>query len=114
MLIAGIVAAAGLLLTIATLPEPRGMSLEQIEKQAYQEAPAKVRVRAAPRPAQTRLRSRPRRAGDARTAATVFPAAACQAPARAYQRLVFSKRGFQTALYSTRAGGGSCLATARA
>ena len=32
----------------------------------------------------------------------------------AYQRLVFSKRGFQTALYSIRAGGGSCLATARA
>ena len=47
MLIAGIVAADGMLLTIATLPEPKGMSLEQIEKQAYQEAPAKLRVRAA-------------------------------------------------------------------
>jgi PHS family inorganic phosphate transporter-like MFS transporter len=47
MLVAGIVAAAGMLLTIATLPEPKGMSLEQLEKQAYEEAPAKLRVRAA-------------------------------------------------------------------
>lgn len=47
MLIAGIVAAAGMLLTIATLPESKGMSLEQIEEQAYGEAPAKLRVRAA-------------------------------------------------------------------
>jgi hypothetical protein len=48
MLIAGIVAAAGMLLTIATLPEPKGMSLEQIEEQAYAPAPAKLRVRTQP------------------------------------------------------------------
>jgi MFS family permease len=47
MLVAGIVAAAGMLLTIATLPEPKGKSLEQLEEQAYEEAPAKLRVRAA-------------------------------------------------------------------
>jgi MFS transporter, PHS family, inorganic phosphate transporter len=48
MLIAGIVAAAGMLLTIATLPEPKGLSLEQIEEQAYAPAPAKLRVRTQP------------------------------------------------------------------
>jgi MFS transporter, PHS family, inorganic phosphate transporter len=47
MLIAGIVAAAGMLLTIATLPEPKGMSLEELEKEAYAETPERIRVRAA-------------------------------------------------------------------
>jgi MFS transporter, PHS family, inorganic phosphate transporter len=49
MLIAGIVAAAGMLLTIATLPETKGLSLEQIEEQAY--APGPVRLRAETQPA---------------------------------------------------------------
>jgi hypothetical protein len=49
MFIAGIVAALGMLLTIATLPEPKGMSLEQIEEQAYEPGP--VRLRAKPQPA---------------------------------------------------------------
>jgi len=47
MLIAGIVAAAGMLLTIATVPEPKGKSLEELEKEAYEEAPARIRVRSA-------------------------------------------------------------------
>jgi MFS transporter, PHS family, inorganic phosphate transporter len=48
MLIAGIVAALGLLLTAATLPEPKGLSLEQIEDIAHAEAPARIRVQPAP------------------------------------------------------------------
>jgi MFS transporter, PHS family, inorganic phosphate transporter len=45
MLIAGIAAALGMLLTIATLPEPRGKSLEQLEEDAYAPAvPARVRA----------------------------------------------------------------------
>ena len=34
-------------------------------------------------------------------------------PEPGYQRSVFSKRGFQTVLYSTRAGGGNCPVIAR-
>jgi MFS transporter, PHS family, inorganic phosphate transporter len=48
MLIAGIVAALGLLLTAATLPEPKGLSLEQIEDIAHAEAPVRFRVQPAP------------------------------------------------------------------
>jgi MFS transporter, PHS family, inorganic phosphate transporter len=44
MTIAGIVAAAGLILTFATLPETRGKSLEQLEEDAYAEEPAKSRL----------------------------------------------------------------------
>jgi MFS transporter, PHS family, inorganic phosphate transporter len=44
MTIAGVVAAVGLVLTFATLPETRGKSLEQLEEEAYAEAPAKARV----------------------------------------------------------------------
>jgi PHS family inorganic phosphate transporter-like MFS transporter len=44
MVIAGIVAALGMLLTIATLPEPRGKTLEQLEEEAYAPMPAKVRT----------------------------------------------------------------------
>jgi MFS transporter, PHS family, inorganic phosphate transporter len=44
MTIAGIVAVIGLLLTLVTLPETRGKSLEQLEEEAYAEAPAKARV----------------------------------------------------------------------
>jgi hypothetical protein len=36
--VAGVVAAAGLLLTMATLPEPTGKSLEELTEEAY--APA--------------------------------------------------------------------------
>jgi hypothetical protein len=48
MLIAGIVAAVGMLLTIATLPEPNGLSLEEIEEKAYAPEPAKLRARTQP------------------------------------------------------------------
>ena len=48
MTIAGIVAAVGLVLTFATLPETRGKSLEQLEEDAYAEAPAKTRARVQP------------------------------------------------------------------
>jgi len=49
MLIAGIVAAVGMLLTIFTLPEPKGMSLEEIEEKAYE--PETARLRERPQPA---------------------------------------------------------------
>jgi MFS transporter, PHS family, inorganic phosphate transporter len=45
MVIAGIVAAVGLVLTIAALPETKGKSLEQLEDDAYAPAPAKARAR---------------------------------------------------------------------
>ena len=35
MIVSGVVAAAGLLLTMAVLPEPKGKSLEQLEEEAY-------------------------------------------------------------------------------
>ena len=35
MIVSGVVAAVGLLLTIAVLPEPKGKSLEQLEEEAY-------------------------------------------------------------------------------
>jgi MFS transporter, PHS family, inorganic phosphate transporter len=44
MVIAGVAAALGMLLTIATLPEPRGKTLEQLEADAYAPAPARVRA----------------------------------------------------------------------
>jgi hypothetical protein len=44
MVIAGIAAALGMLLTIATLPEPKGKTLEQLEEEAYAPMPAKVKV----------------------------------------------------------------------
>jgi len=44
MTIAGVVAVLGLLLTLAALPETKGKSLEQLEEDAYAEAPAKARV----------------------------------------------------------------------
>jgi MFS family permease len=47
MVIAGIVAAVGMLATIATLPEPKGMSLEELEKAAYAGPPAKLRIQPA-------------------------------------------------------------------
>ena len=37
MIIAGVVALAGLLLTVVTLPEPRGKSLEELSEYAYAE-----------------------------------------------------------------------------
>jgi PHS family inorganic phosphate transporter-like MFS transporter len=45
MVIAGIVAAVGLVLTIAALPETKGRSLEQLEDDAYAPAPAKAGAR---------------------------------------------------------------------
>jgi MFS family permease len=42
MVIAGVAAALGMLLTIATLPEPNGKTLEELEEIAYATAPAKV------------------------------------------------------------------------
>jgi MFS transporter, PHS family, inorganic phosphate transporter len=45
MVIAGIVAAVGLLLTFATLPETSGKSLEQLEDDAYAEVPVKAAAR---------------------------------------------------------------------
>jgi nitrate/nitrite transporter NarK len=44
MTIAGIVAVLGLLLTLAALPETKGKSLEELEEDAYAEAPAKPRL----------------------------------------------------------------------
>jgi MFS transporter, PHS family, inorganic phosphate transporter len=44
MTVAGVVAVIGLLLTLVLLPETRGKSLEQLEEEAYSEAPAKARV----------------------------------------------------------------------
>jgi MFS family permease len=44
MVIAGVAAALGMVLTIATLPEPKGLTLEELEKTAYEPAPAKVRA----------------------------------------------------------------------
>jgi MFS family permease len=44
MVIAGVAAALGMLLTIATLPEPNGKTLEELEEIAYEPMPAKVRV----------------------------------------------------------------------
>ncbi|HUK71413.1 MAG TPA: MFS transporter [Streptosporangiaceae bacterium] len=43
MIVSGVVAALGLLLTIAVLPEPKGKSLEQLEKEALA-APQKLRL----------------------------------------------------------------------
>ncbi len=42
MTIAGVVAVLGLLLTLAALPETKGKSLEQLEEDAYAQAPAKA------------------------------------------------------------------------
>jgi MFS transporter, PHS family, inorganic phosphate transporter len=47
-IIAGFVALVGMLLTIATLPEPRGKTLEQLEEEALAPSPARQRVQAAP------------------------------------------------------------------
>jgi MFS transporter, PHS family, inorganic phosphate transporter len=47
MVIAGVVAAVGLILTITTLPETRGKSLEELEEHAYEEQPARLRVQPA-------------------------------------------------------------------
>ena len=47
MVISGVVAAAGLLLTAFGLPETRGKSLEELEDDAYQAAPSKLRVQPA-------------------------------------------------------------------
>ena len=44
-IVAGVVAAAGLLLTIAVLPEPKGKTLEQLSAEAY--APATLKPEAA-------------------------------------------------------------------
>jgi PHS family inorganic phosphate transporter-like MFS transporter len=44
-IVAGVVAAAGLLLTIAVLPEPKGKSLEQLSADAY--APPTLKLEAA-------------------------------------------------------------------
>jgi len=42
MIIAGVVAFIGLLLTVVTLPEPRGKSLEELTEYAYADQPASV------------------------------------------------------------------------
>jgi len=47
MVIAGVVAAVGLVLTIMTLPETRGKSLEELSEDAYAAEPGKLRVQAA-------------------------------------------------------------------
>jgi len=47
MVIAGVVAAVGLVLTILTLPETRGKSLEELEDSAFEAAPSKLRVQPA-------------------------------------------------------------------
>jgi hypothetical protein len=44
MVIAGVAAALGMLLAIATLPAPKGKTLEQLEEIAYEPVPAKVRT----------------------------------------------------------------------
>jgi PHS family inorganic phosphate transporter-like MFS transporter len=49
-IIAGIVALAGMLLTIATLPEPRGKTLEQLEDEALAPSPARQRMEPAVSP----------------------------------------------------------------
>ena len=48
MTICAVVAAAGLLLTITTLPETRGKSLEELEEAAFEAAPSKLRVQPEP------------------------------------------------------------------
>ncbi|HUL26137.1 MAG TPA: MFS transporter [Streptosporangiaceae bacterium] len=48
MVIAGVVAAAGLLLTILTLPETRGRSLEELEDHAHEAQPGKLRAQPEP------------------------------------------------------------------
>jgi len=47
VVICAVVAAAGLLLTAFGLPETRGKSLEELEDDAYQAAPSKLRVQPA-------------------------------------------------------------------
>jgi PHS family inorganic phosphate transporter-like MFS transporter len=47
-IIAAIVAFVGMLLTIATLPEPRGKTLEQLEEEALAPEPVRQRVQTAP------------------------------------------------------------------
>jgi len=49
-IIAAIVAFAGMVLTIATLPEPRGKTLEQLSDEALAPSPARRRVQTAPSP----------------------------------------------------------------
>jgi MFS transporter, PHS family, inorganic phosphate transporter len=44
-IVSGVVAAAGLLLTIAVLPEPKGKTLEQLSADAY--APETLKLEAA-------------------------------------------------------------------
>jgi MFS transporter, PHS family, inorganic phosphate transporter len=48
MVIAGIVAVLGLVLTFAALPETKGQSLEQLEEAAYAETPAKAGLGCSP------------------------------------------------------------------
>jgi MFS transporter, PHS family, inorganic phosphate transporter len=48
MVISGIVAAVGLLLTLFSLPETRGKSLEELEEHAYEAQPAKLRAQPEP------------------------------------------------------------------
>ena len=47
MIIAGVVADVGLVLTVLTLPETRGKSLEELEERAYEAEPARLRVQTA-------------------------------------------------------------------
>ena len=47
MVIAGIVAAVGLVLTFVSLPETRGKSLEELTEDAYAAEPGKLRVQPA-------------------------------------------------------------------
>jgi hypothetical protein len=51
MVITGVAAALGMLLTIATLPEPKGKTLERLEEIAYEPLPAKVRTQGPADPA---------------------------------------------------------------
>jgi MFS family permease len=44
IIVAGVVAAAGLLLTIAVLPEPKGKTLEQLSAEAYAPATLKLEI----------------------------------------------------------------------
>jgi hypothetical protein len=48
MVICGIVAAAGLLLTFFTLPETRGKTLEELEADAHAPSPSKLRAQPEP------------------------------------------------------------------
>ena len=48
MVIAGVVATVGLVLTILTLPETRGKSLEELEEHAYEAEPGKLRAQPEP------------------------------------------------------------------